>query len=175
MKNYDLQMFGGEAVQGKKIIYLYRKLSQAAQEDAWVIAYTTENGRTVSVDADSTATKDGAIRTPGVPEIEITGTSVLSADSEKIDELEEAMLNNELMEIWEVNLARAGMGENKFKGKYYQGYLTEFEQTSNAEDFCEVSLTFGINGTGKSGECTVSAEQQAEASYAFKDTVKTGA
>ena len=62
---------------------------------------------------------------------------------------------------------------NKFKGKYFQGYLTELEITSNAEDFVEVSLTFGVNGTGKDGNVTVSADQQAQADYVFKDSQKT--
>ncbi len=58
---------------------------------------------------------------------------------------------------------------------YFQGYLTELEKTSNAEDMVEVSLTFGINGSGARGNVTVSAEQQEIASYVFKDTKKTGA
>mgnify|MGYP007026178601 FL=1 len=49
------------------------------------------------------------------------------------------------------------------------------EKTSNAEDMVEVSLTFGINGSGARGNVTVSAEQQEIASYVFKDTKKTGA
>ena len=64
--------------------------------------------------------------------------------------------------------------ENKFKGTYFQGYLTELEITSNAEDFVEVSLTFGINGSGKTGNVTVTAQQQAVADYVFTDTPKTG-
>ena len=66
-------------------------------------------------------------------------------------------------------------GENKFKGRYFQGYLTEFEKTSSAEDFVECSLTFGINGSGASGDVTVTVEQQEVAAYVFKDTQKTGA
>lgn len=63
----------------------------------------------------------------------------------------------------------------KFKAKYFQGYLTECEITSNAEDMVEVSLTFGINGSGVDGYATVSQEQQEMANYVFADTKKTGA
>lgn len=172
----NLQLFA-EAVAGKKIVYLYRILSDAATTDGTALAFTTENGRTVSKDSDSTATKDGSIRTPGVAEVEITATSILSKGDTLVDELEDAMLNDKVIEIWEANLAEPVTGtgnENKFKGMYFQGYLTECERTSNAEDMVEISLTFAINGTGKSGSVTVSAEQQAVADYVFTDTAKTG-
>lgn len=175
MKKINLQMFA-EAVSGKKIVYLYRILSKAAISDAVALAFTTENSRTKSKDADSTETKDGPIRTPGAAEVEITATSILAKGDTLIDELEKAMDDNEIIEVWEANLEEAAEGgNNKFKGAYYQGYLTEFEKTSGAEDFVECSLTFGINGTGATGDVTVTAAQQEIAAYVFADTTKTGA
>lgn len=174
-KKFDLQLFA-EAVQGKKIVYQYRILDDAATDDGTVLAFATENGRTKSKDADSTATKDGSIRTPGVAEVEITATHILSVGDTMIGKLESALDNDKVIEIWEANLMEPVSGEgntNKFKGKYFQGYLTELEITSNAEDFAEVSLTFGVNGTGKDGNVTVSAAQQAQADYVFKDSKKT--
>lgn len=173
MFKMNLQLFA-EAVQGKKLVYLYRIAKDAATTDGTALAFTTENGRTKSKDADSTATKDGAIRTPGASEVEITATSILAVGDELIDKLEDAMDNDELIEIWEANLEDSN-GSDKFKGMYFQGYLTELEKTSNAEDFVEVSLTFAINGTGVRGDVTVSADQQEMAAYVFKDTAKTGA
>ena len=174
-----LQLFAEgakEAVQGKKIVYLYRVEKNAATKNGTQIAFTTENERTKSKDADSTATKDGSIRTPGTAEVEITATSILAKGDEIIDELEEAMDSDDLIEIWEANLDEpADAGENKFKGTYFQGYLTEIDKTSSAEDFVEISLTFGVNGNGAKGDVTVSAEQQELAAYVFKDTTKTGA
>lgn len=171
----NLQMFA-EAVSGKRIVYLYRILNKAANTAGAALAFTTENSKTKSRDADSTETKDGAIRTPGATEVEITATSILAKGDTLIEELEEAMDAGEIVEVWEANLDEpAGDGANKFKGAYYQGYLTEFEKTSNAEDFVECSLTFGINGTGVKGDVTVSAEQQEIAAYVFTDTTKTGA
>lgn len=176
-KVFNLQLFG-EAVSGKKLVYLYRILKNAATTDGAALAFTTENSRTKSRDADSTETKDGAIRTPGAAEVEISATSILAKGDTLIDELEEAMDNGDIIEIWEANLEEPATGEgntNKFKGAYYQGYLTEFEKTSNAEDFVECSLTFGINGAGVKGDVTVTAAQQELASYVFADTKKTGA
>lgn len=169
MKKLNLQLFA-EAVQGKKIVYLFRIASKAANTAAVAMAFTTENSRTKSKDAETTATKDGSIRTPGPAEIEITATAIMAKGDTLVEELEDAMDNDELMEIWEVNLEEKGAGDNKFKARYFQGYLTEFELTSSAEEHAEYSTTFGINGSGAKGEATVTAEQQEVAAYVFADT-----
>ena len=174
MFKLNLQLFA-EAVQGAKIIYLFRPLSKEATEDAVAMAFTTENERTKSKDFESTATKDGSIMTPGAGEQEITATAILAVGDTMADTLEDAMDNNELIEIWEANLAEKGTGEGTFKGRYFQGYLTEFSLTSSAEEHAEYSTTFAVNGNGKKGDVTVTAEQQAAAEYVFKDTQKTGA
>lgn len=175
MNKIDLQMFA-EAVDGKKLVYLFRIQEEAATNDATTLAFTTENSITISVDSDSTVTKDGSITTPGAPEIEISATALLAKGDTMYDKLKAAMLANKLIEIWEANLAEpSGEGTNKFKGTYYQGYLTEFEKTSSAEEYVECSTTFAINGTGADGDVTVSAEQQEIAAYVFTDTQKTGA
>lgn len=170
----NLQLFA-EAVQGKKIVYLFRKLADAATKTAVAMAFVTENERSKSKDADSTITKDGSIRTPGEAETEITATAILAVGDTLADELEESMDNDDLMEIWEVNLAEAGTGNNKFKARYFQGYLTEFTLSSSAEDHAEYSTTFAVNGTGVKGEATVTQEQQELAAYAFSDTTATNA
>ena len=176
MTRMNLQLFA-EAVQGKKMVYLYRVLENAGTANGAVMAFTTENGRTKSRDTESVATKNGSVRTPGVSEAEITATSILSKGDTVIDELEKALDNDKIIEIWEVNLLEEGTDTNagKFKAKYFQGYLTELEITSNAEEFTEVSLTFGINGDGADGYATVSDEQQEIANYVFADTQKTEA
>lgn len=171
----NLQLFA-EMVQGKRIVYLYRILKNAAKNAATQIAFVTENSRSVSTDTETTVTKDGTVNTPAEPEIEITSTSKFAKDDTIIGELEDAQLNSDTVEIWEVNLDQpVGEGSDKFKGKYYQGLLSEFEQTASAEEAVEVALTFKINGKGAKGDVTVTAEQQEMAAYVFADTAATGA
>ena len=175
MRKFNLQLFA-EAVQGSQIIYLYRILKNAATKDAVTLAFTKENERSSSCESEATVTKDGSINTPGAPEIEISATSILAKGDTLVDELEEAMFAGELIEIWEANLAEPkGEGANKFKGKYFQGTLSEVTKTSSSEEAVEIELTFAINGTGVAGEVTVSADQQEMAAYVFADTTKTGA
>ncbi len=170
----NLQLFA-ETVQGKKIVYLFRIAEEAETNAGTVLAFTTENTRTKSKDADSTMTKDGAVRTPGAEEVEISATTLLTKGDTMIDKLEDALDNDKLLEIWEANLEEPAETPNKFSGMYFQGYLTELEKSSNAEDNVEISLTFGVNGTGKRGEVTVDTEQQQMADYVFTDTTQAGA
>lgn len=174
-RKINLQMFA-ETVHGKKIAYLYRLLKDAATAAATHVAFTTENSVSMSRDADTIATKDGSVRAPGEVEIEITTTALLAVGDEMLDKLKKALISGEKVEIWKVNLAEKGASENKFKATYYQGYVTEFEETSNAEDHVECSLTFGVEGTGADGEATVSETQQEMIElYGFTDTTKQGA
>lgn len=175
MYRINLQMYADDetkkAVHGQRIVYLYRVLKNAATKSATNLAFVTENELSKSKDSDSTPTKDGPLMTPGEVEVELTSTSILPVDDTIIEELEDALDNNEVIEIWEANLDKpTSEGTNKFKGRYMQGYLTEFTKTSSAEDYVEVELTFGINGSGAKGDVTVSAEQQAIADLVFKDT-----
>lgn len=175
MMRMNLQLFA-EAVKGKKIAYLYRLLDDQATEAAQYVAFTTENGTTYSRDADTIVTKDGTIRDPGEVEVEITTTALLSVGDVMLKKLRDALINGKKIEVWEVNLAEPGTGDNKFKARYYQGYVTEFEETSAAEDYVECSLTIAAEGSGADGEATVTEIQQEMIElYGFKDTTKTGA
>lgn len=171
----DLQMYA-TAVHGRRLVYLYRPLKKQGTAEAVAMAFVTENERSLSKDSDSTPTKDGPIVTPGEVENEVTATSLLAQGDTLMEELEEAMINNELIEIWEANLDEpAEGGSNKFKGRYMQGYLTEFTETSSAEDHVEISTTFAVNGAGVKGDVTVTPAQQEVADYVFVDTAKQGA
>lgn len=175
LKGYQLQLFN-EAVSGKKIVYMYRILADAAKMDAVHLAFTTENSISISRDADTTETKDGPIRTPGAVEIEVTTTALLAQGDEMLDKLQKALINGDKVEVWKINLKEPGTGSDKFKAKYYQAYVTEFEEASNAEDYVECSLTFGIEGTGADGEVTLTGQQQEMIElYGFADIKKTEA
>ena len=169
INKFDLQLFADESpetISGKKLVYLFRVAEDSKIENAGALAFVTENERTTS--------KDGNVRTPGAAEIEITSTSLLPKGDKMIDKLESAMLNDKLVECWEVNLAEPGSSTNsgKYKSKYYQGYITELGISSNAEDNVEVSITYGANGQGADGYATLTDEQKEIASYVYKDVIK---
>lgn len=165
-------------IKGNRIIYLYRILKDAATDDATAVAFTTENSKSKSRDSDTVTTKDGTIRFPGEVETEISTTALFASENDAmIDKLEKALDDGDKVEIWEVNMDKPGTSDNasKFAAKYFQGYVTNFELSSNSEDHAEASLDFGIEGKGVDGYATVTDEQQELAAYVFKDTSKTGA
>jgi len=174
MKRMNLQLFN-ERVDGKQTVYLYRILSESATQNASILAYVTENGKSISTDTETTATKDGTVVTAGIPVIEITSTSMLPVGSVMIDKLQKAQLEGAVIEIWEANLAEKAGGTNRFKGTYYRGKISSFEKNSPADGYVELSHTFSIDGVGVDGSVTVTAAQQEIAAYEFKDTSKTGA
>lgn len=167
-------------VQGKRIIYLFREYSKRATKAGVGVAFVTENERTKSRDSDSTATKDGNVVTAGSLEHEVTASYLESVEASTdshftSDDLESCIDNNSPMEIWEANLDKAGSASGTYKGRYMQGYITDWTRTSAADEAAEGEVTFSINGTGAVGDVTVSQEIVDAATYVFTDTPATGA
>lgn len=161
------------AIQGKQVIYLYRIYEERSTAAGTRLAFVTEDSKSISIDSDSTPTKDGSVRTAGVPEIEKSVTTILTKEDAMLPKLKAAALDSKLIELWEANLAKPIQNQNnKFAGTYYQGYITSFEETTNAEGLAEVSMTIGVNGKGADGNVTVSTDQQDDAAYTFVDTPK---
>jgi TP901-1 family phage major tail protein len=166
-----------EALKGIDVILLYRLLSKATEEAAWKMAFQTEHENGLSRDTDSTITKDGPVQTLSSPEYDFSATSIVAKGDTHVDEMKKALLNGEVIEIWEINKAEKGTGEEsgKYKATYYQGYVSEFTPSAGAEDSVELSLSFAINGVGQDGFATLTDDQAEVVQYAFKDTVKEGA
>ncbi|MTD42464.1 phage major tail protein, TP901-1 family [Erwinia sp. CPCC 100877] len=163
-----------EVLKGVDIILLYRLLSKAAEEDAWKMAFQTEHDNGLSRDSDSTATKDGNVQTLNPVEYDFSATSLMPKGDPHVDEMKRALIDGEVIEIWEINKAEKGTGGDaeKYKATYYQGYVSEFTPTATAEDNVELTLSFAINGIGQDGFATLSSEQAEVVQYVFEDTTK---
>ncbi|MGF2140160.1 MULTISPECIES: phage major tail protein, TP901-1 family [Enterococcus] len=163
-----------EAKKGIDLILLYRVKSKAEQEAAWKLAFQTEHENSKSRSADTTVTKDGGIITLGEIEYTLTGTSIAAKGDAHIDELDDAFDDGEVIEVWEIDKAEKGTGENadKYKAKYAQAYLTSFGQSAGAEDSVELSLEFGVFGRQQKGYATLTDEQAEVVQYVFTDTVQ---
>jgi TP901-1 family phage major tail protein len=162
-------------VKGKRIIYLYRLLSEQ-KTAALGLAYTTENSTSMSRDSDTVSTKDGSLNVPKDMSTSIKATALFSSEgSAAIGKLKTAIKNAELVEVWEVNLDAPGTDTNagKYESTYYQAYVSSYELTSNSEDHAEAAIEFNVNGEGVDGYATVSDTQKAIADLVFKDTTAT--
>lgn len=162
-----------EAMQGKNLIILFRILKDSKTKTATKLAFQTEHTLTEAKSADSVPTKDGPVAVPAGLETDLDVTSIMSVGDSLPDDLRQALRDDLIVEIWEVNLAEKGTLTNsdKYKAMYFQGYVTDWERNPNAEDALELSISFAINGEGQSGFATLTEGQQTVVQYVFKDTI----
>ena len=156
------------AKKGIDSILLFRLLSEASKADGAKLAFQTEHSTEKSRDTNSVKTKDGVLQSVGGIEVSITATTIMAEDDELVAKLETAM---DKVEVWEIEKNAKKKGD-KFESVYYQGYLTSFKKTKNAEDLIELELEFAVNGTGVKGYATLNTSQAEVAQYEFADTTK---
>lgn len=161
-----------QAKKGIDVILLYRLLKDAKKQAAFKMAFQTEHSIEMSRDADAQKTKDGNIQNLGQIEYDFSATSIVAVNDPKIAELKKAMVDGELVEIWEIDKSEKGTSgnEGKYKATYYQGYVTKFGTSPNSEDSVELEIEFSINGVGQEGWATLTADQAKVVQYVFEDT-----
>lgn len=158
------------AKQGKDIILLYRLLSKATKEAAWKLAFQTEHSNEKTRDYNTTATKDGTIGSLAAIEYSLSATSIAANGDPHLGEMDDAMDNGDIIEVWEIDKAEKG-SDGKYKAKYLRAYLTSFSYEPNSEDALELSMEFGVFGKPQKGQATLTEEQANVVQYVFKDTV----
>lgn len=158
------------AKQGKDIILLYRVLSKASTEAAWKLAFQTEHSNEKTRDYNTTATKDGPVGALAEVEYSLSATSIAANGDPHLGEMDDAMDNGDIIEVWEIDKAEKG-SDGKYKAKYLRAYLTSFSYEPNSEDALELSLEFGVFGKPQKGQATLTEEQANVVQYVFKDTV----
>ena len=158
------------AKQGKDIILLYRLLSKATKEAAWKLAFQTEHSNEKTRDYNTIATKDGTIGSLAAIEYSLSATSIAANGDPHLGEMDDAMDNGDIIEVWEIDKAEKG-SDGKYKAKYLRAYLTSFSYEPNSEDALELSLEFGVFGKPQKGQATLTEEQANVVQYVFKDTV----
>lgn len=158
------------AKQGKDIILLYRVLSKASTEAAWKLAFQTEHSNEKTRDYNTTATKDGPVGALTEVEYSLSATSIAANGDPHLGEMDDAMDNGDIIEVWEIDKAEKG-SDGKYKAKYLRAYLTSFSYEPNSEDALELSMEFGVFGKPQKGQATLTEEQANVVQYVFKDTV----
>lgn len=158
------------AKQGKDIILLYRLLSKATEEAAWKLAFQTEHSNEKTRDYNTTATKDGPVGALAEVEYSLSATSIAANGDPHLGEMDDAMDNGDIIEVWEIDKAEKG-SDGKYKAKYLRAYLTNFSYEPNSEDALELSMKFGVFGKPQKGNATLTEEQANVVQYVFKDTI----
>lgn len=155
------------------VLYI-RNLSQATTMSGGRLALQTTHTLSVSADSDSTATKDGNISTPGVPETTLSVENI-GSDDFLDDVIKNSVFKGTKLEIWEVNFDKpnpntpAGVSPTSFFARYMQGQATSWESENAADSTNTHSSEFAINGTPQDGYVTLTKPDLDALQYAFHD------
>ena len=160
--------------QGKNVILMFRKLKESAQEEATKLALQIEHTLQYERENDSQMTKDGAVPTSGGLTVTVEMEALISDDPAS-EMLNEAFMDDDVLEVWEVDLSAPHASDpNKYKAKYMRGKLTNWESPANVEENQTLSTSINVEGRPQNGYATMNDDQIAEITYAFRDTTPVG-
>lgn len=170
-----------QVLQGENLILFFRKYADRATSAGARLKFQTEHSIAQEKETEATKTKDGIINsiTDGESTVDITSLAYVE-DGETVEiwkELRKWFKANELVEIWQVNLADKAT-DGKYEADYFQGYFTSFEISAPADGAVELSASYAINGSGAQGKESLSEEQInaiRSAQYAYRTLAEGGA
>lgn len=154
---------------GKQRFLLFRVLGDTKL--ASKLALQTEHTWSYERETDSTATKDGNVSSSGGLEVTLEISAVSTRDDVN-KMLFDAVVQDKVLEVWEVDAGAPGSSDNKFKAKYARGRLNKWELPNAVDGTVEVSTSMVIDGIPVEGEATLTEAQKLliKAAYEFKDT-----
>lgn len=157
-------------VYGRDKVLFVRRLADASEGAAARLALQIEHTLNYENSNSSKQTKDGAINTNAgtVATLELTAVSTRD-DTNKM--LEEAAINGDKLEFWEVDLKDVDEG-GKYGAKYMQGTLDSWSLPAPTEDTTDISTTLNIDYLPQKGRATVTDLELQEIAYAFRDITK---
>lgn len=159
-------------IYGKDKILMFRLYSQRTQANATKLALQTSHTWKYEAKSDSTDTKDGAINSPATPVATLEINAITSADDVN-KMLKQAVLNSELLEVWEIDLSQpVADQEGKYAATYAQGYMQSWEVPAEVGKLAELKTEMNIDQIPQEGIATLTSEQESEIQYAFQDTNK---
>lgn len=158
-------------IHGKSRFLLFRLLKDAKTKAAAKLALQTEHEWSYERDVEQTKTKDGSIPSSGALEVKLDIKAIASYD-EVNQMLEKAVTEDEILEVWEIDISKPNSDKSKYAAKYARGKLSSWTLPNNLDSNVEVSTSFVVEGRPVDGEATLTDEQKLliKAAYDFADT-----
>lgn len=156
---------------GKDFILAFRRLKDEKTADGLKLALQVEHTLNYDRDTDSTQTKDGAVVSSGGLEVTLSLTAISTKDPLN-EMLKQSVIDGDKLEIWEIDLSSKSETGNQYDALYMRGDLNSWEVPRNVEDLVEISTEARIDGKPVAGKVTLTAEQEEEITYAFRDLTK---
>lgn len=161
-----------EPLAGKRMVGFFRLLKNAATEDAEVVPLEGDSSLSLKRDSKSTTTKSGNITTPSALTTEID-QSFYEGISKVSDGFYDAILGNEVVEYWLVNLDRVN-SEGKHWAIYSRARVTEDKPSFKADGTAERSPKMSVIGEPQRGYTALSNYDENMLAYAFRGIGKVG-
>lgn len=146
-----------EIINGKDYLSFFRRYTDRSKKDAAAIRFMTEVSVKLEKETDSTSTVDGKVSSvsDGDNTLDVKSIAYRTEDPEVIEmwkQMREWFLNEEVVEIWNVDIKSGKENSDTHKTEYlvdyFQGKFTEFEMTSAADGKVELSYSYAIDGRG---------------------------
>ena len=174
-----------EIINGKDYLSFFRRYADRTKKDAAAIRFMTEVTVKLEKETDSTSTVDGNVSSvsDGDNTLDVKSIAYRTGDPEVIEmwkQMREWFLNEEVVEVWNVDIKSGkendGTHKMEYLVDYFQGKFTEFEMKSAADGKVELSYSYTIDGKGhfdKKDSLTPEQEQAvAAANYAYNKLAK---
>ena len=174
-----------EIINGKDYLSFFRRYADRTKKDAAAIRFMTEVTATSEKETDSTSTVDGNVSSvsDGDNTLDVKSIAYRTGDPEVIEmwkQMREWFLNEEVVEVWNVDIKSGkendGTHKMEYLVDYFQGKFTEFEMKSAADGKVELSYSYAIDGRGIwNHKDALSAEQELAvkaAQYAYHTLAK---
>lgn len=146
-----------EIINGKDYLSFFRRYADRTKKDAAAIRFMTEVTVKLEKETDSTTTVDGNVSSvsDGDNTLDVKSIAYRTKDPEVIEmwkQMREWFLNEEVVEVWNVDIKSGKENEGTHKTEYlvdyFQGKFTEFEMKSAADGKVELSYSYAIDGRG---------------------------
>lgn len=177
-----------EIINGKDYLSFFRRYADRTKNDAAAIRFMTEVTVKLEKETDSTSTVDGKVSSvsDGDNTLDVKSIAYRTGDPEVIEmwkQMREWFLNEEVVEVWNVDIKSGKENDSTHKTEYlvdyFQGKFTEFEMKSAADGKVELSYSYAIDGRGIwNHKDALSEEQQLAvkaAQYAYHTLAKESA
>ena len=146
-----------EIINGKDYLSFFRRYADRTKNDAAAIRFMTEVTVKLEKETDSTSTVDGNVSSvsDGDNTLDVKSIAYRTKDTEVIEmwkQMREWFLNEEVVEVWNVDIKSGkendGTHKTEYLVDYFQGKFTEFEMKSAADGKVELSYSYAIDGRG---------------------------
>ena len=146
-----------EIINGKDYLSFFRRYADRTKNDAAAIRFMTEVTVKLEKETDSTTTVDGNVSSvsDGDNTLDVKSIAYRTKDAGVIEmwkQMREWFLNEEVVEVWNVDIKSGkendGTHKMEYLVDYFQGKFTEFEMKSAADGKVELSYSYAIDGRG---------------------------